>query len=202
MPTSLPNPSSRLRLAAQAEQADLARHRERLARERDRLLGELRTIDETLATLNRRFDVLAELAGPSLDQAADEGATSRGGATTDQPAGSDGGVARGDSSRPVLRGPAIREAAIRILVTQREPVDALHYRRWYKLVLEAGFSVAGKDPLAVFLTQLSRSPLVRKTSTPGVYEVDRQASIPIVTGSHDSRPSCARSRARHRARSS
>ncbi len=39
--------------------------------------------------------------------------------------------------------------------------------------------MAGKDPLAVFLTQLSRSPLVRKTSAPGVYELDRQATLRI-----------------------
>ena len=36
-------------------------------------------------------------------------------------------------------------------------------------------TVAGKDPLAVFLTQLSRSPAVRKGAQPGVYELDRQA---------------------------
>jgi DNA repair ATPase RecN len=39
--------------------------------------------------------------------------------------------------------------------------------------------VAGKDPLAVFLTQLSRSPLVRKASAPGVYEIDRHAPLRI-----------------------
>jgi hypothetical protein len=75
----------------------------------------------------------------------------------------------------VLRGPAIREAAVRVLIAQAGPIEALHYRQWYELLLEAGFRVAGKDPLAVFLTQLSRSPLVRKASAPGVYEVDRQA---------------------------
>jgi hypothetical protein len=31
----------------------------------------------------------------------------------------------------------------------------------------------------VFLTQLSRSPLVRKSSAPGVYEVDRDAPLRI-----------------------
>ena len=38
MTLSLPNPSSRLLRAAVAEQADLLRHRERLTRERIRLL--------------------------------------------------------------------------------------------------------------------------------------------------------------------
>jgi hypothetical protein len=79
----------------------------------------------------------------------------------------------------VLRGPAIREAAVRVLIAQPEPIDAMHYRQWYELLLASGFRVAGKDPLAVFLTQLSRSPLVRKASAPGVYELDRQAPLRI-----------------------
>ena len=79
----------------------------------------------------------------------------------------------------MLRGPAIREAAVRVLLDQPEAIDALHYRRWYEILVEAGFRIAGKDPVAVFLTQLSRSPLVRKSSSPGVYEVDRQAPLRI-----------------------
>jgi hypothetical protein len=84
-----------------------------------------------------------------------------------------------DENRTVLRGPAIREAAVRVLIAQPGPIEALHYRRWYELLVEAGYHIAGKDPLAVFLTQLSRSPLVRKASAPGVYEVDRQAPLRI-----------------------
>ena len=71
-----------------------------------------------------------------------------------------------------LRGPAIREAAVRALVADGR--DALHYREWFALLDD---EVAGKDPLAVFLTQLSRSPAVRKGSRPGVYELDRQAPV-------------------------
>ena len=36
--------------------------------------------------------------------------------------------------------------------------DALHYRDWYDLLDRDRARVAGKDPLAVFLTQISRSP--------------------------------------------
>jgi hypothetical protein len=79
----------------------------------------------------------------------------------------------------MLRGPAIREAAVRVLIAQPGSIDALHYRQWYELLVDSGFRVAGKDPLAVFLTQLNRSPLVRKASAPGVYEVDRQAPTRI-----------------------
>jgi len=170
MTLSLPNPSSRLLRAAQAEQADLVRHRERLSDERNRLLDELRQLDHALAATDRRLEVLAELAGRPLEAPAQERETApRGGADT----------ASGAAPRAVLRGPAVREAAIRVLLEQPEPIEALHYRRWYELLLEAGLEVAGKDPLAVFLTQLSRSPLVRKASAPGVYEVDRQAPLRI-----------------------
>lgn len=174
MSVSLPNPSSRLLRAAVAERADLVRHRERLTGERTRLLGELRELDETLAAVDRRLEVLAELAGTPEDAAAET-------APVDPGTGDEAGTRdpRSDESRTVLRGPAIREAAVRVLIAHPGPIEALHYRQWYELLLEAGFRVAGKDPLAVFLTQLSRSPLVRKASAPGVYEVDRQAPLRI-----------------------
>lgn len=163
MTVSLPNPSSRLLRAAQAEQSDLARHRQRLSDERTRLLNELRQLDQALATTDRRLEVLAELAGQPLDSISEERQPDTASVTP----------------RSRLRGPAVREAAVRVLLEQPEPVEALHYRRWYELLVAAGFEVAGKDPLAVFLTQLSRSPLVRKASAPGVYEVDRQAPVRI-----------------------
>jgi hypothetical protein len=171
MSISLPNPSSRLMRAAVAERADLVRHRERLTRERTRLLGELRQLDETLVTVDRRLEVLAELAGQADDsRASTAGPGGHEPAVPDPAAGED---------RNLLRGPAIREAAVRVLIAQPGSIDALHYRQWYELLVEAGFRVTGKDPLAVFLTQLNRSPLVRKASAPGVYEVDRQAPTRI-----------------------
>ena len=59
MTVSIPSPSSRLLRAAVAEQADLMRHRERLTRQRSRVLGELRDLDEALAATDRRLEVLA-----------------------------------------------------------------------------------------------------------------------------------------------
>jgi hypothetical protein len=32
----------------------------------------------------------------------------------------------------------------------------MHYRSWFELLSEAGHEVVGKDPLAVFLIQMSR----------------------------------------------
>jgi len=177
MTVSIPSPSSRLLRAAVAEQADLIRHRERLTGERSRVLGELRDVDEALAATDRRLEVLAELVGPPPSSDAEAAAPLLGSPTAGEAAqtqdASDG------ETRQLLRGPAIREAAVRVLIAQPEPIEALHYRRWYELLVGAGFRIAGKDPLAVFLTQLSRSPLVRKAAAPGVYEVDRQAPLRI-----------------------
>ena len=75
----------------------------------------------------------------------------------------------------VVREAAARAVAVRILIAHPRRPEALHYREWFNLLTEAGYSVAGKDPLAVFLTQLSRSPLVRRGTQSGVYELDLQA---------------------------
>jgi hypothetical protein len=183
MSASLPKPSSRLLRAAAAEQADLTRHRERLTRERVRLLGELRQLDAALAAADRRLEVLTELVGPpevlATPEPATPGATAVAAGATAATPHADTTATGHEDNRPLLRGPAIREAAVRVLISQPEHVDALHYRRWYELLVAAGYRVAGKDPLAVFLTQLSRSPVVRKASTAGVYELDRQAPLRI-----------------------
>jgi hypothetical protein len=73
----------------------------------------------------------------------------------------------------LLRGPEIRAAAVRVLLERGG--EAMHYRDWYALVEARGLEVAGKDPLAVFLTQLGRSPAVRRGMEAGVYELDRHA---------------------------
>jgi hypothetical protein len=73
----------------------------------------------------------------------------------------------------LLRGPEIRAAAVRVLLERGG--EAMHYRDWYALVEARGLEVAGKDPLAVFLTQLGRSPAVRRGVEAGVYELDRHA---------------------------
>ena len=67
-----------------------------------------------------------------------------------------------------LRGPAIRETAVRMLAERGG--EALHYREWFELVTRAGYEIAGKHPPSVFLSQLSRSPAVRKGTRAGVYE--------------------------------
>jgi hypothetical protein len=59
-----------------------------------------------------------------------------------------------------LRGQRLREVAVEILAQRYAPGDEVHYRDWYELVAAEGLSVAGKDPVATFLAQVSRSDAV------------------------------------------
>jgi chromosome segregation ATPase len=162
-----PTPSPRLLRAAQAEREQLARHRRELVRARESLRAELDRIETSLQEVDEREALLDRLAGPAPGQRV--------------PDGEEEGLARRASRHEVdvdaklLRGPAIRREAVRVLLAHPDRPEALHYREWFALLHEAGFRVAGKDPLATFLTQLSRSPAVRKSTQAGVYELDRAA---------------------------
>ncbi len=162
-------PSSRFVRAAIAERDELLRHRGRLGAERDGVRDELRRLDEALGDVDQRVAILEQLIGPAphdAHEAAGEKPTT--GLETvhgELPAGQ------------FVRGPAIRAAAVKVVLEQPEYIEALHYRRWYELTREAGYVISGKDPLAVFLTQITRSPVVRKTDQAGVYELDRQAPL-------------------------
>lgn len=156
--------SARLHRAAQAESRELQRERQRLSTSREGLLAQLRNVERSIAEVDERILLLAQLA-PDRSSAPARGRESNGeGDRTDD----------GRMAPEVLKGPAIREMAVR-LVVQRGNVEALHYRAWFELLGASGYSVAGKDPLAVFLTQISRSPAVRKATQAGIYEVDRRA---------------------------
>lgn len=56
-----------------------------------------------------------------------------------------------------LRGQRLREVAVQVLRDQREAGEPIHYRAWFELVRQQGYAVAGKDPLATFLAQVSRA---------------------------------------------
>jgi hypothetical protein len=161
MVPSTPTPSARLVRAAAAERVELRRHRERMLAAREQLRAELAGIEASLRDLDDRDALLDRLAGPAADAAP-------GPATP--PAGE-----RSPGDVVALRGPAIRRAAVQVLLAMPDRPDALHYREWFDAVGAAGYQVAGKNPLAVFLTQLSRSPVVRRGTQSGVYEIDRAA---------------------------
>jgi hypothetical protein len=72
----------------------------------------------------------------------------------------------------VLRGASIRETAVRVLADTTAAGQPIHYRDLYELLVQRGFLPAGKDPLATFLTQLGRSPLVTRSTASGMYSLD------------------------------
>src|SRR5262249_47681967 len=150
--------------AAATERYDLLRHRDHLAAKRDGLLDELHRLDDALGELDQRVAILARLIGAPVEGL--EGSTSV------EPSNSLETISRGEAPGRLLRGPKIREAAVKALLDQPDYIEALHYRQWCDLLLDAGYAIAGKDPLAVFLTQITRSPVVRRSSQPGVYELD------------------------------
>lgn len=168
-----PTPSARLLRAAAAERADLRRHRERLLTARERLRAELARIEASLRELDERDALLDRLAGPAAGSSADAGGGA-GAAVSTAPPGASADPPRQDAATP-LRGPAIRRAAVQVLLGLPDRPQALHYRKWFERLCEAGFEVAGKDSLAVFLTQLGRSPAVRRGTQSGVYELDLAA---------------------------
>jgi hypothetical protein len=149
-----PEPSARLVRAVAAERAELERHRARLAAEAEELRTTLARIEHGLEEIDERRGLLDRLAPatPEHEQEREE-------------AGDDG---------KALRGPDIREVAVKLLADNGR--EALHYREWYALLERAGHAIAGKDPLAVFLTQLGRSPAVKRGLRPGVYALDRGAA--------------------------
>lgn len=156
-------PSARLLRAAQAEREEFSHQRARLDADRAATLARLREIERVLAEVDERERLLDQLAPVAV---ADSKSMSTSGATA--------GAMAATATDRVLRGPSIRETAVRVLVG-RGGVDALHYREWFDLLREEGYSVAGKDGLAVFLTQISRSPAVRKGTQAGIYGLDRDA---------------------------
>ncbi len=142
-------PTARLVRAAAAERAELERHRAKLAAEAQQLRAALMRIEHGLAEIDERCGLLERLA-PAAEPERPEPETAG-----------------------LLRGPAIRETAVAVLVEQGR--ESIHYREWFDLLAQQGLEIAGKDPLAVFLTQISRSPVMRKGMRAGVYELDRQA---------------------------
>jgi hypothetical protein len=163
-----PTPTPRLLKAAEAEREQLARHRRELLDARESLRSELERIEGSLEEVAERETLLQRLVG-APDAGSPEAEEGLAGRPADEQDGEQ------DETHTVLRGPDIRREAVRALLAHPGRPEAMHYRDWYALLHEAGYAAGGKDPLATFLTQLSRSPAVRKSTQAGVYELDRDA---------------------------
>ena len=169
MSSPVRNPSKRFRRAAEAERTKLLNDRRRLEADHDRLVTEANRVEDSMRQVDDQIRALSLMLGLDDNPAVDEPAPMQTASPVQQ--------ADDFSAARLLSGPAIREVAIRVLMRQPKYIEAIHYRRWYDLLIESGYAVAGKNPRAVFLTQLSRSPVIRKSSQAGVYEVDRQAPL-------------------------
>jgi hypothetical protein len=153
-------PSRRLRSAAAAERRRLQRRLERVERQAMVLRSDLESAEGEAVELRRQ---LALLDGLALGEDGHRVNALR--------------VVQRDEDAPlgVLRGADIRIAAVRILAAGERPDAAVHYGEWYELVRSAGYGIAGRDPLATFLTQITRSPVVQHAGGPGLYALDREA---------------------------
>jgi hypothetical protein len=172
-------PSRRLQSAAAAERARLGRELGRLDERVDRLGHELEEIEAHRDAIRRRLTLLARLA--------------HFGAEPDEPAPP---VARLHRSWPetpeVLTGARIREAAARIAATEGAAARPLHYQEWLELLELNGVAIAGKDPAATLLTQLARSPVIRRAGARGCYALDRDAPARLRARVRDLRVELAR----------
>jgi hypothetical protein len=71
-----------------------------------------------------------------------------------------------------LAGAQLRERLARAALRRGAAGRPLHWSVWWQWLQDDGFDAAGKKPEATFLTQLSRSPLVRRGPEEGHYVLD------------------------------
>jgi hypothetical protein len=151
-----PKPASRRLLdAAAAERMALEEDLQSLETRRQIINSELRSLEIEEREMRRRLRLVSELAGDHQPRALravpdDDGA----------------------KEREFLRGARIRRIAGQIVARSQDPLRPRHYTEWFQELLDRGYAVAGRDPLAAFLTQLNRSPVVRRESEPGTYRLD------------------------------
>lgn len=144
--------SQRFTKAARAERDRLARKRSQLSKRREGLQAKVNVLDEELAAVEEEIRFLEALEGPQGDQPIEIDRSS------------------GDSAK-LLSGAMIRMVAVPLLLEEHGTAP-IHYRAWLELLELKGFAVAGKRPDAVFLNQVSRSPLVCSTTKAGFYVID------------------------------
>ncbi len=161
--------SRRLRSAAEAERDRLTREVERLDARAEALRRELATVDARREELREQLALLARIAWEpdaavfATRKTADR-ATHLKAVDDDFP-----------PAKTMLRGARIRETAVLLLASSANPTRPIHYQQWYRILREAGYGIDARDPEATFLTQMTRSPVVRRANAPGVYALDFEA---------------------------
>jgi chromosome segregation ATPase len=163
--------SGRLRSAARAERERLERELGRLDSRASALAGELAAIETKRQEFREQLVLLARLTA-GADESPFVQRTEN--ARRLRP------VASGIETQPsapieMLRGARIREVAVPILLTSGRASRPILYGLSLELLHDAGYAIIGKDPAATFLTQVGRSPVIRRADRPGMYAVDLNA---------------------------
>ena len=154
-------PSSRLVAAAEADRDRIERELNRVGRRAEELARELQQTVELQSELKQQAALLDQLSRPqqlalqepSVHRDVDDDQTE-------------------EPPNGYLKGARIRAVAVRLLAASDQAGQPVHYSEWFAALGRAGFGVAGQDPLATFLTQISRSPVVEKTDGPGLYRLN------------------------------
>lgn len=154
-------PSRRLQAAAEAELKRVARRHDQLLAKAAILETQLQAVEKAADELRQQLVELADLAQVPLGLAARRNAPPP-------------DARRGVTGR-VVKGKRIRIEAVRAVVAAGERDQALHYRQWFARFSDAGFAIDTPDPIASFLTQLGRSPVVMRSSKAGIYAIDPDA---------------------------
>ena len=159
--TSAPKwiPSKRMQAAARSERRRIEREIEKVKKQEVRYQRELARANQKRSQLHEELSAIMRFA--------DEEASTNGGPQLRVVAYSEA-----DTNDLVLKGAQIREFAVNLVVRTRYADEGIHYRTWFDLVSAQGVKLTGKDPVATFLTQISRSPVVMRSEKPGVYLID------------------------------
>ena len=152
--------SQRFSRAARAERDRLARKEAQLKERRQSLQGKLDELDGELEAVGNQIRLLEAVAEPEREPAQVTEISPR------------------SQEATLLTGAAIRQEAVPLLLRDRGG-NAIHYREWLELLQRHGYEVAGKRPEAVFLNQVTRSPVVRATTQSGYYEINLEAAAKL-----------------------
>jgi len=71
-----------------------------------------------------------------------------------------------------VRGLRLQEIAVEVLRRRAPDGRPVHYREWFSYLRAEGYEVGGRDPLATFLTQVSRATGIERVGARrGLYRV-------------------------------
>jgi hypothetical protein len=161
----LPTPA--LLAAVAAERERLERAIEELKHRRVDLAEELQLVDDQLRTATSRHRQLGHVLGEEDAQPA---------LWDPEPREVLAGRTAHDEHDSLLRGAAIRQAAVKAALADPDPGRPRHYREWLDLVeSRTSRRVDGRDPGATLLTQISRCPLIVRATEAGTYKLDPAA---------------------------